>query len=164
LNNHTLALFHSTWPAESPSRPRYTHPLALYRYAVWYKANPRSANYMRALLRRYFADAEWLEVDSHRDWIERVRRAETIVLLYPDSIGLGFGSIERAIMKNKNRASRMHVINGRCRVFEFDRTTRGRLRLRRFLEWTMLPELLFLPAFVVATPLLWITDAIRGRR
>jgi hypothetical protein len=37
------------------------------------------------------------------------------------------------------------------------------LRLRRVLEWTMLPEMAVLPVFIVATPLLWAFDAMRGR-
>ena len=63
----------------------------------------------------------------------------------------------------KPRPATVDVINGRRRVFRLDRSTRVGLRLRRLLERSMLAEFLFMPVFVVVTPVLWVVDAVRGR-
>ena len=89
--------------------------------------------------------------------------ADTVVLLFPDSIGLGFTPIERAVSAHKRDLANVVALNGRNRDFRLNAATRLGLRLRRVLEWTMLPEMALLPVFVVATPLLWIFDAVRGR-
>jgi hypothetical protein len=163
LKRRVIALFHSWWPAEGMQRPTRMRPLHLYRYAVWYKANPRAAAYMRALQRERFPDAEWLDTSEHSDWIDRLSQADTVVLLYPDSIGLGFGSVERAVRAHKRDEAAVVVLNGRRRKFRLNAATRLGLRLRRILEWSMLLEVLALPVFVVVTLLLWTVDAVRGR-
>ena len=38
-----IALYYSPWLADGLKRPSKSKPLAEYRYAVWYKANPRDA-------------------------------------------------------------------------------------------------------------------------
>jgi hypothetical protein len=163
MKHRTVALFHSRWPAEGLRRPTRVRPFDLYRYALWYKANPRTANYMRTLQQERFPDAEWVDTGEHSDWINRLSHADTVVLLYPDSIGLGFRPIERSVLAHKLDWTAVVVLNGRRREFRLNNATRLGLRLRRLLEWTMLPELLFLPVFVVMTPLLWTIDAVRGR-
>jgi hypothetical protein len=162
MTGRTVALFHSPWPRQGLDRPARDRLFELYRYAVWYKANPRSADYMRALQRERLPDAEWVDAAEHADWIERLGEADTIVLLYPDAIGLGFGAIERSILRRYRNAA-VEVLNGRRRAFVLTGAARVRLRVRRLLEWSMLPELMVLPVFVVVTPLLWTIDAVRGR-
>jgi hypothetical protein len=163
MKRRIVALFHSPWPAGGLERPVRSEPWSQYRYAVWYKANPRSAEYMRVLQQERLPDAEWVETGEHSDWIERLSRADMIVLLYPDSIGLGFGRIERSVLEHKLDWTDVVVLNGRRREFRLNKATRFGLRLRRLLEWSMLPEILFLSVFVVVTPLLWAIDAVRGR-
>jgi len=163
MTRRVVALFHSPWPAEGLVRPARSKPLELYRYAVWYKANPRTAGYMRALLQQRFPDAEWVATSEQADWVDRLSHADTVILLYPDAIGLGFGAVERSVQRHKRDGAAVEVLNGRRRVFPLNNAARLGLRLRRLLEWSMLPELLFLPVFVVATPLLWAVDALRGR-
>jgi hypothetical protein len=163
MKRRSVALFHSPWPAAGLARPPSSKPLAQYRYAVWYKANPRTADYMRALQRERFADAEWVDTNEHPDWTNRISQADVILLLYPDSIGLGFAPIERAVRAHKLEWATVEVFNGRRRQFRLNGVTCLGLRMRRLLEWSMLPELLLLPAFIVATPLLWLFDALRGR-
>jgi hypothetical protein len=157
-----IALYYSPWPADGQKRPPKSRPLAQYRYAVWYKANPRDAGYMRALQQERLQAAEWVEAVAS-DWIDRVSNADKIVLIYPDAIGLGFGAIERAVLKHKKASSTVDVLNGRRRQFSLTGATRAALRLRRLLERTMLLELLFIPVFIVVTPVLWTVDAVRGR-
>jgi hypothetical protein len=163
MKRRTVALFRSPWPKEGLKRPARNKLLEQYRYAVWYKANPRSAVYMRALQQERFPDAEWVDTSEDSDWINRLSRADTVVLFYPDSIGLGFGPVERSVLAHKLDWTAVVVLNGRRREFRLNDATRLGLRLRRLLEWTMLPELLFLAVFVVVTPLLWAIDAVRGR-
>jgi len=160
MTRRVVALFHSPWPAEGLVRPARSKPLELYRYAVWYKANPRTGDYMRTLQQERLPEAEWVDTREHPDWIDRISQADTVVLLYPDAIGLGFGAVERSALRDGRVVD---VLNGRRRAFPLTGATRLRLRLRRVLEWSMLPELLFLPVFVVVTPLLWTIDAVRGR-
>jgi len=66
------------------------------------------------------------------DGTERVSDADKIVLLYPDAIGLGFGAVKQSVARHKRGWASAEVLNGQ----------------RRLLEWSMLPELLFLPAWV----------------
>jgi hypothetical protein len=163
MTGRTVTLIYSPWPVEGLKRPPRSKPLAQYRYAVWYKANPRGAGYMRALQQERFPAAEWVEARGQGDWLDRVSQAETVVLLYPDAIGLGFGAIERSVLSYKAKSAAVEVLNGRRRQFGLTSATRWRLRLRRFLEWTMLPEMAFIPVFIVVTPVLWMIDAVRGR-
>jgi hypothetical protein len=156
-----IALHHNPWP-ENLERPRGLNPLRLYRYAVWYKANPRSADYLRALLAEQFPGVACVSSDQ-ADWRERIAAADEVVLLYPDAIGLSFASVEREIDACKKAWAGVTVLNGRRRRFRLNGGTLLGLRLRRALEWTMLPELLFLAVFVVITPLLWVFDLARGR-
>jgi hypothetical protein len=158
-----VALFYSPWPAGGLERPPHHKPLELYRYAVWYKANPRPVDYMRALQQECLPDAEWIDAGDQADWSERVSDADKIFLLYSDAIGLGFGAVERSVAQHKRRWANVEVLNGRRRTFRLNSATRVGLRLRRLLEWSMLPELLFLPVFVIVTPLLLAIDAVRRR-
>lgn len=163
MNRRTVALFHSPWPADGLARPPRSKPFAQYRYAVWYKANPRDAGYMHALQQTQLPGAEWVDAVASKDWIERVSNADKIVLLYPDAIGLGFSAIERAVFAHKKGLATVGILNGRRRQFSLTAATRAWLRLRRVLERTMLLELLSIPVFIVVTPLLWTIDAVRGR-
>ena len=158
-----LALYYSPWPADGLKRPPKSRPFAQYRYAVWYKANPRNPGYMRALQQDRLPAAEWVEVSADDDWITRVSSADKIVLLYPDAIGLGFGAVERAVFKHKTASAAVEVLNGRRRHFRLNGATRAALRLRRALERSMVLEFLFVPIFIVGTPILWAIDAMRGR-
>ena len=160
----TIGLFYSPWSTEAFLRPRRFLPLAQYRYAVWYKSNPRSADYMQALLRERHPDATWVDARSGTEWQAPVARADRIVLLYPDAIGLGFGGLEREVAFRRRTWATIEALNGRRRQFRLNGATRLGLRLRRAIEWSMLGEFLFLPIFAVVTPVLMAVDALRGRR
>jgi hypothetical protein len=133
-----------------------------YRRAVVWKANPRSPQYMR----ERFAEAapDGTLVDAGPGLADAVRGAERVLLLYPDAIGLGWGRIERTVLAAKAAGGGIEVLNGRRRRFGFDARTRRALRVRRVLERTMLAELLAAPVIVGLAPLLWLADALRGRR
>ena len=139
-------------------------PFARFARAVWYKANPRDEAYMRRLFAARYPDGVFVCADREADWPERVKGVATIILIYPDAIGQGFGRIEAALSRGAGRGPAIRVLNGRGRDFALDRSTRRALKLRRFLERTMLIELAFVPFFVVLTPLLLTVDGLRGRR
>jgi hypothetical protein len=127
-------------------------PRRVYRRTLWWKANPRGPDYMRALFAERYPAGELYEGSTPPP-------ADTTVLLFPDAIGLGFGSVERRLAGRPG----LRALNGRRRDFPLDPRTRRRLALRRLLERTMLLEALALPGFAFAGALLWVVDALRGR-
>jgi hypothetical protein len=118
---------------------------------------------MHAVLAEHCPDAELVSTSEDSSWSDRVAQADKVVLLYPDAIGLGFSAVERVVYKRKKVWAGVSVLNGRRRSFRLNAISRLSLRIRRSLEWTMLFELLFLPVFLVATPLMWVIDLARGR-
>lgn len=162
MTQRVIALFHNPWPDDVVDRPRGLNPIAFYRYAVWYKANPRTKDYMHRLQAEHFPDAVCVNT-ADPDWRKRIAEADKIILFYPDAIGLGFAPIERMIKDNKKIWAGITVFNGRHRKFLLNFGTLMSLRMRRFFEWTMLPEFLFLSIFIIVTPVLWALDLSRGR-
>ena len=134
-------------------------PLSLYRHAVRFKANPRDREFMLRLFAERYPGCP--VVAAAAGWAERAREAETVVLLYPDATGLGFGPLER---RARSLPGELRALTGRRRDLALTPATRRRLRVRRLLERTMLAELLALPVFVAATPVLAAIDLVRGRR
>ncbi len=131
-------------------KPRWM-PEKLYR-VVCQRSNPRSKEYMLDLLREKFPDAEIVDINQTRSpW--------KIILLYPDSIGLGWGKIENRL---KIQTKDITILNGRKRVFEFTSSVRRRLLLRRFLEMTFLPEILLTPFVLLYGIFVATKDKIRG--
>ena len=140
-----IGLFHSPWDAD-PARLRASRSVPqMFRYAVWFKANPRDAAYMQQLLGERSPGAEFVNVDQRADWRDAAAGADTIVLLYPDAIGLGFAPLERKIAHTKKAGAVVRVINGRRRDFAWNGATRFALRVRRIIERTMLGEIIFVP-------------------
>jgi hypothetical protein len=122
-----------------------------YRRTLLNKANPRSPQYMRELFAERCPDGEISD--------DVPARADEIVLLYPDAIGLGFGAIERRLPPGVA----VRLLNGRRREFALDPPTRRALKRRRLLERAMLGELVALAAAAAVTPLLLVADLVRGR-
>lgn len=161
----TLGLYYDMWgdgEAGPPARSR--NPWHLYRRAVWFKSNPRSASAMEQLFHETRPDGRFVDVSKTKGWRREAADCETVVLLYPDAIGLGFGAIERQVLRNRARNNRARVLNGRTRDFLLTPSARRGLRLRRMLEHTMAGELLFALVFLGATPLMLSYDLVRGRR
>jgi hypothetical protein len=124
-----------------------------YRRALFAKANPRSPDYMRRLFARHYPDGR-IESELPSGDIG------TIVLLYPDANGLGFGRLERTLPRNIP----VRVLNGRRRDFVFDGRTRRALFVRRALERSMVVDVLGLSIAALVSPLLVLVDVARGRR
>lgn len=128
--------------------PRWM-PEKLHR-VVCQRSHPRSKEYMLSLLQEKFPGTQLID-------LEQPRSSGQIILLYPDSIGLGWWKVERRL----SRSHKLVVLNGRRRVFEFTPSVRRMLLLRRFLEMTFLPEMLLTPfvlfygAFVATKDKFW---------
>jgi hypothetical protein len=84
------------------------------------------------LLHEKFPEAELIE-------LEQLHFPSKIILLYPDSIGLGWRKMERRVKVHRQKLS---VLNLRRRIFEFTHHRRRTLYLRRFLDLTRLERCL----------------------
>lgn len=155
-----VAIFYDHWTKEREGRPTFQRPLRLWKKVVWYKSNPRTFEYMSAVASERFPGIKVIQASRHLP-IE-ARSARKLILLYPDSIGLGFSRIEREIAK-MNQMPLVEVLNGRRRSFLLDNATKRALYLRRFLEWTMLVEFIVGATLVVTSPFLLLFDWARGR-
>ncbi len=145
----TYALFNGSFFKRKP----WWMPEKLYR-VVCQRSNPRSKEYMLKLLQENFPDAELI------DW-EQPRYPGKIILLYPDSIGLGWGKIENRL---KAQIQPLTVLNGRRRVFELTPSVHRQLLFRRFLEMIFLPEILLTPFILLYGVFITIKDKISGCR
>jgi len=88
-------------------------------------------------------------------------RYDTIILTYPDAIGLSWTAMEKQALTAA--LERVVVLNGRRRLFTLDNNARRKLRWRRFLANTRLVQFL---AGIVAFPVgavLATVDGMRGR-
>lgn len=161
--NKTVALYYDPW---SQNKPGSTGWLSIFssRFmkAVRSKSNPRDEAYMRDLLDQRYPDAELVRYGEACD-NNKFQQADKLVLLYPDAIGLGFGSLEKEIFDLIDEATELHILNGRRRDFLLDKKVYRSLRLRRFLEKSMLGEFAFTLVFIAVTPFFLVIDWMRGR-
>lgn len=164
MDRKVVGLFYSAWNKDIEGWRSSRHLLELYRYAVWFKANPRSKDYMCTLFTERFPAAMLFDLNEDPAWRDYVRCADIVVLLYPDAIGLGFATLEHEVRRLLKPLAALRVLSGRRREFVMNSSTSRALIVRRVLERSMLLELLFTPIFVCLTPLLLMIDLLRGRR
>lgn len=165
MQHRVVGLFHMPWDPEFKVPCNVLKsPLAKYRWAVWFKANPRNESYMRNLFKERYPDGAFINLDKEVDWVSHVKAADSVILLYPDAIGIGYSGVEKTVRNSRKRWAAIRVMNGRRRSFLLNFSTRLGLTLRRGLEQSMLLELTLLLPFVVMTPLLLALDSIRGHR
>jgi hypothetical protein len=148
----------------APFAGSYRGPLAKYRRVVWYTAAPRTEQYMRDLFRAVVPDGLFLNTRTDHDWGQQAAAADLVVLLYPDSIGLGFWPLERKIWRLRRGWAAVRVLNGRRREFVLTRSVIAALRFRRVLSRLLVGEALFTAAFVLATPVFLLHDVFRRRK
>jgi hypothetical protein len=164
MTQKTVGLYFSSFWDNIAALPPGGGLLKRYRKALRHKANPRTEAYMHALLAETFPGASFVNVAAGPDWHEAARQADVIVLLYPDATGIGFSAVERQASCLMSPWAERRVLNGRRRDFLLNGPTRWSLRLRRWLEISMLGEFAFLGLFLVVTPGLLAIDWARGRR
>lgn len=156
-----IGIFFNPWRSEFDDKRSVA---VLYRRSVWFKANPRSEEYMRELFRERSPNGIFIDTKTDANWKSQLVAADSIILLYPDSIGIGFAAIESEVAAGKQTWATVRVLNGRRRAFVLNGKTRRQLRLRRFFEKTMLGEALFSIGFLAVTPFFVISDLLRGKR
>jgi hypothetical protein len=164
MESRVVGLYHWSWGPSPAQQKGRRSPVSLYRYAVWFKANPRSREYMRALFEERYPGGMFLESDDASTWRAAIRSAGIVVLLYPDATGIGWRRVDRETRRLLAPQAVLRVLNGRRRDFALDGATRRALVLRRLLERSMLAELAFIPVFLCTTPVLLLNDWLRGRR
>ncbi len=155
-------------------------------YLIHYRANPRGMEYMLDLaseFRAKYASSAFVDLlaeqtipdaipERHRSWIKKVwtelqieslaeNGYDTIIYLYPDAIGLGWNHIERILLRLKTR--HYLVINGRRRIFVWDRDSRRALALRRFIAKAWALEMLLAPALLCVSGILALYDSLAGQ-
>jgi hypothetical protein len=161
VNRNVLGVYYSPW------REHYDHQhslLELYRSAVRNKANPRSEAYMQALFAERWPEGEFVNAKADPAWAQRLPAADTVVLLFPDAIGIGFAALEAEVRKRRKVWATVRALNGRRRDFVLSRSVRRQLAFRRLLERSMATEVLATFCFFIATPFLLGYDLVRGHR
>lgn len=162
----TIGLYFSKWGNDFsiPSKPSL-NPIYLFRWAQWFKSNPRSSDYMRRLFAERFPEGEFIDTNEIgvAKLVKHIVEGDEIVFLYPDAIGLGFSDIEKQVSRACSPSVCVRVLNGRGREFIFNRNTKYNLHLRRFLEQTMLTEIIACLLITVCTPFLLLIDFLRGK-
>jgi hypothetical protein len=161
MNRKILGIFYDPWNREPlPER----NLIELYHKGFQYKANPRDESYMNTLFTEHFPGAPLVYPQKNQAWGEILDGADSIVLLYPDAIGLGYSKIEKLVFKKKGASAVVKVLNGRRRLFTLTSGILPQLRWRRFLERFMVCEFLFTGIFLLVTPVFLLVDFVRGKR
>ena len=167
MSFNTIGLYANYWDDDFTIPPRRSrNPIFMLRWAQWFKSNPRSLDYMQRLFVERFPDGKFYDVHEVDPAILKslIAVADEIVLLYPDAIGLGFSGIEKQVRHEASSMVCIHVLNGRKRNFLLSKTVQANLRKRRFLELTMLPEIIVGLLIVALTPFVLIVDLLKGKR
>jgi hypothetical protein len=129
-----------------------------------YRRNPRSPEYMRAVVAEVFPIAQVVELAGDIPPREALARASSIVLLWPDAIGYGWSRVERAVFRSKRRGARVLAVTGRRRTLELTPSTLLSLRARRMAERLWLGEAALAVALLASAPFLVVWDFARGHR
>jgi hypothetical protein len=107
----------------------------------------------------------WQGVDTEIVALARtlpeLRDADTVVLVYPDALGLGFGNFESRLLAAGAR--NVVVVSGRRRLFPLTTTARRALRWRRALASTRLLEFAAALVLIPLAAVLSGYDRVRGR-
>lgn len=168
--NHTLGIFYDggSYPVLEAWSQGQAGPLksAIRKLAALanYQRNPRPRQYMESLLRaKWPGKFDIVEIGTDRtvpsmNWTDYSK----IVLLWPDSNGLGWRNIERQV--RRSRHSSIVVLTGRNRSFDFGGSIYRKLRMRRTLEKSQLDKVVFSFALMVVAPCFWMVDLLRGKR
>jgi len=166
MNIRTVGLFFSPWDphVKSPSARLSRNPLTMYRRAVLFKSNPREEKYMRELFVEHFREGMFINIDDDPLWRDKLPRAETLVLLYPDAIGQGFFVLEKEVLRQIRGCAGLWALNGRRREFRLNTATLCSLRIRRVMERFMMGEMVALILFILITPVFLLEDLLKRRR
>jgi hypothetical protein len=99
-----------------------------------------------------------VEVRAADDLVSANEVADSVLLIYPDALGLGWAPLEMRLPSVP-----VYVINGRRRIFLLTAIVRRKLCWRRLLANTRVAELLASIAIVPLAAYLAALDALRGK-
>ncbi|WP_420547782.1 hypothetical protein [Curvivirga sp.] len=138
--------------------------IARFKRASWSLPKRRGKEYMLELFQEQFPDGEFIDTDENEQWLEKVGNIDTVVLLFPDAIGHGFTEIYAKTSALIDERTNVLVLNGRRRLFHYNKKAQRALCIRRFLEKWMVGEFIFVIPFVLITPFFLIVDFLKGRK
>lgn len=167
MSFNTIGLYANYWVDDFTIPPRPSrNPIFMLRWAQWFKSNPRSLGYMHSLFAERYPNGKFYDVREVDPVILKslIAAADEIVLLYPDAIGLGFSDIEKQVRHEASSMVCIRILNGRRRDFLLSKRVQANLRKRRFLELTMLPEIIVGLIILALTPFVLILDVLKGKR
>jgi hypothetical protein len=150
-------------PAAAPHASLVRRLVAKIETVSRYKRNPRTAEYMRALARTAYPQAEIIEVNGPVP-AARIAAARTIVLLWADATGYGWAPLERAVFGAKERGATVYALTGRGRHIELTAGALLAFRARRGIERLWLGEAVLGAGLLLIAPFLVVWDLARGRR
>ena len=99
-----------------------------------------------------------VEVRAAGDLLSANETSDSVFLIYPDALGLGWAPLESRLPRGQ-----VYAVNGRRRIFPLNASTRRKLRWRRLLASTRVIELLTTMAIVPLAAGLAAWDAFRGK-
>lgn len=128
------------------------------------RAFPRTPAHMSDLFARSFPGHDLVPAPERPEELEGViRDRESVVLVVSDAIGLYAGSVEAYLMRAcRIGGTELRMLTGRGREFALDGHTLRRLKRRRFLEVVPIVDCLFVAGLLLASPLFWAADTLRG--
>jgi hypothetical protein len=158
MTDSVVGVYADPWKQESGNR------LARRWFrAQRFQANPRTEKYMQASFARRWPHGRFV-IAAQQTLPAEVRRATTVVKLYPDAIGRRLAWLDRAVSRQASSEATIIVLNGRGRSYLWSAAVRRRLAVRRLLESAMLMECAAVAVLFLATPFLLLWDTVRGRR
>ena len=110
--------------------------------------------------RRLLIGAQETQTADLASGVPITRDFDTIVLVYPDALGLTFGALERRLLAAG--ASNVVVLTGRRRLFPLSSRARRSFRWRRWLASTRIVELMAAMAVIPAAALLAGFDRVKA--
>ncbi len=166
MSQRVVGLYFDPWagPEISSTSLKLSQPLKRYKKAVWVKSNPRDQEYMNLLFAEKYDGGLFVKVNGPDEARTAAINADKVIILYPDSIGLGFSDVEKSVKKVMQPHAELRVLNGRKRDFLLNSATWRALIFRRFLEKTMLGEILVGSLILALTLPLLVIDLTRGRK
>ena len=154
---------------------------------VHYRANPRNTEYMLERANEFISNHmhnttidlcvhktieneikpgnyPWINNIIHENEIAKIKsnQYDTIVFLYADAIGLGWNDLENKIQALS--PNQVVVINGRRRVFIWDKESRKKLNFRRFMSQAWWWEWLFAPWLFITSSLFFLIDIFHPKK
>ena len=132
---------------------------------VKFRARLRDSEYMQALFERNFPDQDFVFVSDHpKDMDDIIRDRHSVIVVFPDAIGQGAAKIENYLLQHKTEHQLLRILNGRGRVFTFNRQVLRQLRFRRLLEIVPIMDCLLFAGLLVISPILLLVDTLRANK